>query len=1153
MRWSMLFVGVVFWLLATPHAEAQGGGGGTVDLPRYPAMSPDGARLTFSWRGDLWVVDAGGGQAQRLTSHPNNDTLSTWSPDGQWIAFNSTRDGGDNIFLMRPDGSDVHRITDTDRSLNLSGWSADGRWVLFDASMEGDVYRGVRPYRVSVEGGPIERINGAFGAHPVESADGRRVALTRGGSSWTRRGYRGPADRDVWVYDASGDRFRRVTDWDGNDGKAHWVGGDDLLYVSDRYENTWNLFRKSAGDNVSAAGRRLTNFKGQGVLEVDTAWDGSAAVFTVWDTIYTLDLRSPGSEPIAITVTAPQDAGDAVELKNVSGEVSEAALSPDGEVLAVVAYGELFVRNVKDGSPTRRVTDTHARERDIAWSPDGMKLYFVSDTDGTESIYAATVELTRGELKERFAEAIAPPEEEEPEEGDPEEADAGDADDEADAGEDEGEDSGDTDEGDEEEDSKDEDKKKEPKDNPADRWHDAIRFTIEPVVQSASNDHAPMPSPDGSKLAFRRTRGDLMILDLESGEATPLVQTWDQWMDIAWSPDGLMMAVAHQDRDFNADVWIMPIDGSWDAVNISRHPDNDWGPQWSGDGKVLAFQSERINEEYDIWMVFLDEDLEAMTPQERDAYFEEAGKAAKKRKPLKPKVDEAEDDGSDEDDGEDEADEPAVAGEGLELDDAYLRLRRVTSMNGSEGDLRVTPAGDRMIFSGTGDDGRGVYLIKWDGSESKRLRGGADLQHLSLDGSKLVYISGGRAGTMGVDGGKAETINISATMEIDLAAQSSQKFWEASRILGDTFYHPTMKDLDWPALTEQYHEAVSRAHTPDEFGYFAGRFIGELNASHLGIRPPGEDRENDLSFGRLGVDTEPTDGGFVVTRVLSNGPADKGEMALKPGDVIVGIELEPVEPGDTLGGLLKGRIGDETIVTVRRSIEAAPDPVDLDLLITPISYGAEAGLRYNQWQLDKAAMVDEWSGGRIGYLHIRSMNQSSLYEFERDLFAAVDGKDGLLIDVRNNGGGSTADRVIASLAVTPHAYTVPRGADPSHTDGYPQDRLFIQRYTRPTNMLCNENSFSNAEIVSHAFKAIGRGNLVGQQTYGGVISTGGTRLIDGTFVRLPFRGWYLMDGTDMENNGAMPDIVVEQTPEDEQRGFDAQLRAAVDDLVERLP
>ena len=154
--------------------------------------------------------------------------------------------------------------------------------------------------------------------------------------------------------------------------------------------------------------------------------------------------------------------------------------------------------------------------------------------------------------------------------------------------------------------------------------------------------------------------------------------------------------------------------------------------------------------------------------------------------------------------------------------------------------------------------------------------------------------------------------------------------------------------------------------------------------------------------------------------------------------------------------------------------------------------------------------------------------------------------------VRNNGGGSTADLVLSSIMVQPHAYTVARNADLSYTDGYPRDRLFIQRYTKPMTMMCNEKSFSNAEIVSHAFKTLGRGTLVGQQTYGGVISTGAFTPVDGPRVRQPFRGWYLLDGTDMENNGAMPDVVIEQTPEAESAEADEQIEAAVREMLGRL-
>lgn len=288
-------------------------------------------------------------------------------------------------------------------------------------------------------------------------------------------------------------------------------------------------------------------------------------------------------------------------------------------------------------------------------------------------------------------------------------------------------------------------------------------------------------------------------------------------------------------------------------------------------------------------------------------------------------------------------------------------------------------------------------------------------------------------------------------------------------------------------------------------------------------------------------------------------------MALKAGDHIVMVEFDEVNPLVSFEQMLRGRIGEETVLTVHRPLDnfdeaqrdalrsrAANGMVEINILTTPISYGQEVNLRYDDWQRERARRVHELSGGRIGYLHIRGMNQTALQEFERDLFAAGYGREGLIVDVRNNGGGSTADLVLASIMVRPHAYTVARNGDLSYTTGYPRDRLFIQRYIGPMSMLCNEKSFSNAEIVSHAFKTLERGTLVGQQTYGGVISTGAFTLVDGTRVRQPFRGWYLPDGTDMENNGAIPHIVIPQTPEDEAEDIDEQLKAAVREMLGRL-
>lgn len=1132
------------------HQPEGGERRGNVDLPRFPSISPDASTIVFSWRGDLWSVAAAGGQAIRLTSHPADEGRSAWSRDGRRIAFNSTRTGFNNIHTMNADGTDVRQITEIDQSCILNAYGVDaqgGEVITFHSRLEGDVYRAARPYMVSVAGGDLLRLHGAFGEEAVVSPDGMKVLFTRGGSPWSRRHYRGPDDRDVWIYDRAADSFTQITRWEGNDGQARWVDDRTILYLSDREDQVVNLYRLDLGRGEAAV-VRLTSFKSDDIQDFDVSADGSTAVLSVWDTLYTLDLRRRGAAPTPLAITANEDERDNFEVRAIGREVSEAALSPDGKVMAFVAYGEVYVRHVDEKSPTRRVTNSHAREKHIAWSPDGVRLYFTSDEDGSESIYMATVERTRSEVIESFKKATEPPKQETPAEPaeqpeapaeEPKPEPAAPAQEPAGAPAAEGQPAGN---GPAAKDEKDEKKEPEvPREFKPERWHDAVRFTIAPVVATVEHhDRQPNPSPDGRSLLFRRGRGDLVVRDLFTGEDRILVTGWDMSIDARWSFDSRLIAYHQNDMDFNSDIWIVPADGSAPAVNITRHPDNDHSPRWSADGRILSFISERVGDEADVWMVYLDKDLEAYTPRELQTYYEEAAKEIKKRKPVKPV----------------RYDLPAPQAEEapkaqvLHLDDAWLRLRRVTSLSGTEANNEMTPAGDYYVFTGSTDEA-GLFSVKWDGSELKRISGSVSVQHLNVTGEKVVFVSSGRGGTIPPGGGKVEYYDITDRMRIDLQAQSSQKFLEAARILGELFYHPTMKDLDWPAITEKYHALARKTRTADEFNHVAARFLGELNGSHLGVTARGESSPNSLPMARLGVDVRRTDSGFEVTRIVEFGPAAVGPMALKVGDVITAIDLRPFEAGETLEPRLAGRAGEEVIVSIRRGLDDGTE-LDLDVLLTPISIGAERGLRYDEWRLANARLVEEWSDGQLGYIHIQGMNQPSLDVFERDLYAAAAGKKGLIIDVRNNGGGWTTDRLLASITYPQHAYTIPRGADPTKTGHYPQDRLFIQRYTLPINMLCNEKSFSNAEIISHAFKTIGRGTLVGQETYGGVISTGGTSLIDGTFVRLPFRGWYLPDGTDMENNGAVPDILVPQTPEAESRDNDEQLRAAVEDLIKRV-
>ncbi len=1151
---------------------------GRVDLPRFPSLSPDGEELVFSWGGDLWLASVSGGEARRLTRHSLDDLHSSWSPDGQWLTFSSMRDGYMNLWRINRDGTQLEQLTYSDRFIRYPDvhQGQDGEPVItFSSLLEADVYREQRPYQLSAEGGDFTRLHDAFGSEPRVSPDGNRIVFTRGGyyHDWPRRHYRGPDAMNIWLYDREDESFEAFTERDGDDGSAQWAGDDSLVFMSDRHNETVNLFRADPEADSDEADR-LTDFDGRDVLNFDVSQDGRKAVMQVWDTLYTLDLTDSEATPQAVSLRAGDDRDRDYELRRINREVTEAALSPDGETMAYIAYGRVYVRHMDEYSPTRSVTPgSHARHRDLAWSPDGGTLFFTSDQDGTESIYGARVALTRSEIRAshgmggEFPGAVVMPSEY-AESGDatesvtessgqvnddaPEPGSGADPDDPfapvdpgqpmVDPAADPDPMASDPEPADDPEPAAEE---PEPEDKPdrlpspgdPGRWHDAVSFDVAQVVKTKKNDREASPSPDGRYLVFRRGRGDLVVKDRRTEETRTLVEGWDSQIHWRWSPDGRHIAYAQNDLNFSSNIFVVPVDGSRDPVNITRHPRNDRNPRWSADGRKLSFISNRSGENYDLYRVYLDPALEQKGRREQVAYYRDARRSAEKTKPL------------------------TLTGESrdvidslgtLRLEDAFRRTERVSSSPRHQTGNEMTPGGDRYVFNSAGE---GLIVMNWDGSERRRLGPAASVQQLSLSGDRAVVVHGGRVAVVKLDNGDVFHPDIEDRIRIDLAKQSRQKFREAARVIEEGFYRPDMKGLDWPALVDEYEGLISRTRTPSEFSDVINRMLGELSASHMGVNNPGPASERREPSGRLGIQETRVelDGGYHgyrVDEVVPGSPADRGALRLQQGDIITGIELQPFEAEQTLLRRLRGHVGEEVIVSFRRPTQDGHER--MKTLITPIDYGELSQLRYDDFRERSRQRVHELSDGRLGYIHIQSMNQTSLEEFQGDLYAAAYGKDGLIIDVRNNGGGSTTDRILTSIMAEEHAYTVPAGADPSQTGHYPQDRLDAPRYTLSINMLANEKSYSNAEILAHAFSTLDRGTLVGEQTYGGVISTGSHRLIDGATVRRPFRGWYLPDGTDMEHHGAKPDIRVTQTPEDEIEGRDRQLERAVEDMLERI-
>ena len=330
--------------------------------------------------------------------------------------------------------------------------------------------------------------------------------------------------------------------------------------------------------------------------------------------------------------------------------------------------------------------------------------------------------------------------------------------------------------------------------------------------------------------------------------------------------------------------------------------------------------------------------------------------------------------------------------------------------------------------------------------------------------------------------------------------------------------------------------------------------LGQVNASHMGLRgikPRYETPET--KTGLLGIDIQPLEEGILVKDILENVPASREESRLQKGDLIVNVDGQAVNAESNFYKPLNNKT-DETVI-----LEVERDGNEMELVIRPVKSVSKQ--LYDDWVDERKELTAEYSDGKLGYIHIRGMNWNSFERFERELAATAYDKEGLVIDVRFNGGGWTTDYLMTILDVRQHAYTIPRGATDNLQENHKKfrehypfgERLPFYPWTKPSITLCNQNSYSNAEIFSHAYKTMDLGTLVGTPTFGAVISTGAERLVDGSYVRIPFRAWYVKETNEnMEHHGAVPDIIEYNSPDSKAKGEDPQLKKAVQELLSQI-
>jgi tricorn protease len=485
----------------------------------------------------------------------------------------------------------------------------------------------------------------------------------------------------------------------------------------------------------------------------------------------------------------------------------------------------------------------------------------------------------------------------------------------------------------------------------------------------------------------------------------------------------------------------------------------------------------------------------------------------------------------------------------------HRRIQRISIANSTESILGWQPGGKKLFFSATVDGQRGTYSIEFPeeltpkkvSSETGRLKGWLKSPE------RIFWLVNGVPATQPIAGGSSEKYSFSALQPVDLALRNAAAFDAAWRTMRDKWYDDRLGNNNWDAVHRKYRQMAQNADI-NTLTNVIHLMLGELNGSHLGFTPTGRlgrkveagDQWRPVTS-HIGArfDTKFQGPGWKIKDVIEGTPAADEDSRLHAGEVILSVDGKPVDPNIDPATVLTGPSDRNILLRIK-----AVDGIEREVSIRPTTYARVRSLLYQKWQDDNRKLVSSRAEeNNIGYLHIAGMNWSSFWDFQRELYEVGFGKDGLIIDVRDNGGGSTADHLLTALTQPRHAITVPRGGGP----GYPTDRLVYASWHKPIVVLCNQNSYSNAEIFSHAIKTLGRGKVVGVPTAGGVVSTGAASIMDVGLLRLPFRGWFLRDsGQDMELNGAVPDVIVWPKPTEMASGKDRQLNRAIKVLQQSI-
>lgn len=1083
---SFLWQGLVYssMLLSTAFAQQE------TLLLRSPSISEK--HVSFVYAGDIWIADKDGTNARRLTVNPGVEQNPMFSPDGQQIAFTGNYDGNTDVYVIPIQGGAPKRVTYHPAADVLRGWLNNNE-VYFTSMRDFTYSLGSRLYKSSLasESSTPLLMPEAYQGSP--SPDGRYWAYIKNTDPTERdrvafKRYRGGGMPAIWIFDTQTKAVEIIPNEKSNDVKPVWLGSK-VYFLSDR-DKIVNIY---SYDTQSKKVEKLTNYKDYDVRTL--TGNGDQLTFEYQGRVHILNTNSKKVNSLAIQVNA-----DAMYKRphyiDMGQDIRWFSLSPTGQRALFENRGEVFSVPKEKGDARNISNSPGTHERYPSWSPNGKYISFISDKNGKYELV----------LRDQMA-----------------------------------------------------------KDEPI----------YIPLGQTAFY-YQPTWSPDSKKLFYNDAHLNLYYVDIETKKVvlvdndrlSSTTGRTSNHFQPSWSYDSNWIAYVKSLGNGVRTLFLYNLDTK-QQTQVTDGMSAVQQPTFSRDGKYLFFTAStntgltnsglhmsayEKNVTFDVYALILSKETPSLFKNESDEEkVTEEGKTDKKKEDKKSEGKKESDDKNSKEDKKDEAEDKTkdtkIAKTKIDLDDFNSRIIALPLPSAYYSSL---DGGTENML--TYSRGRSIGVYDLNKLEDKTIVENARGFELSADGKKMLYGTGGdyfivSAAQKPAPGtGKIELKNIKQL--VDPAAEWKQVFNEVWAMQKEFFYVENMHGVDWNAVKAKYAKFLPYVGHRSDLGYLLNEMMGEMVVGHNYIYPGDQPSTPAVNTGTLGADLEEANGGYKITKIYTRldwNPSFKAPLAepglnIKEGEYIVAINGVTLLPGTSIYQLLENTVDKQ--VTLK--VNSTPSLKDArEVIVKPISFSDEISLRRMDWVEGNRKKVDALSNGKIAYVYMPNTGSDGYTYFNRYYFSQMD-KKALLIDERNNGGGSVADYVIDLLSRELISGWKIRDGKSFTTPG--------NGIYGPKAMIINENAGSGGDMMPYMFRFKGLGKLVGRTTMGILVGISGyPPLLDGGSITSPNFGVFDLNGNYIiENEGVAPDIFVEQTPKELLEGKDPQLEKTVNLLLEEM-